>query len=946
MSNQDTITSLMMTAGMVKGAAGGIKSGAKRAASGAGRMKDWVKEKSGKGDSSADKESPKVIKATETTAQATGSSNKSLESIDKTLKILVALMTKQAIEGVSRFKSATDYRAGVTDADTADTIIQRRAFGYERGSFLADTIGYKKETIRSQKQVKAGQAAHKDQELAERVRESIDESGEIRNLRLEEINKALGGGGSSSGGGSGPELKGEVKSNQDLRGELLDAKEDMFKGKDAEGNDVDYRKYSNNAYRTGEKMSDISSAEDRVEQIEKNKEYAEAQDKKKGFGLFGQGTLTGQIDKVDKADTDPGFFSDAKKLGADIVKPLLWIGEGIYTMLAYDKREEKLAKKLAKLEKRKDYIDNMKRVERGKLNLDPNLAPSSKLGGQKTGALGSMIDKTKSKQGGGMFSGLIGKALSPITGMLGKLVVGVLGALGITAAFGFLKDAIMKKVDAVKKYLKDKVDKISKKFTDAWTSVKEKAGALKDKVVKKTKDIAGKVKDKVVAGAKVVKDKVVAGAKVVKDKVAKKASEVGGKAKDWWNKGKDSKTNMKDLGGKEKNAPWKKLLANDKKQMTRSDKSFKAGGKGLKGLNPLKAFSLKQLKTGPSPMMRQAVERPLAGAKKFGENLKKPGGVSKVAKSGAQAVGKGASALGRGAMTLGRGAISAAPAIGGAVASGATAVAGAAGSAMSGIGALAAANPIGAAVLATAAIGAGGYMLWDKMRGTDDAKEAFDAAEEAGLVDHDVMGNSEILDWEGIKKLNTKALDGLIEYDDWSSEDMDKLKQIKETGEIDDKITKKKHEAFKDKRVADRVERKSESVTGRHQMMTDEEGNTSMTKHNFGRAGIKERNAMLATGSRQATRDEVDQLVDDTRDKADNSASELRALEARKIELNQSGDKLKKGQSESGVSGQSSGGPQNVVVQGGSTGGSTSTVTNHFNAGDPSMIPAGMNQKW
>jgi hypothetical protein len=295
-------------------------------------------------------------------------------------------------------------------------------------------------------------------------------------------------------------------------------------------------------------------------------------------------------------------------------------------------------------------------------------------------------------------------------------------------------------------------------------------------------------------------------------------------------------------------------------------------------------------------------------------------------------------------MTLGR-AAAAAPAIGGAVASGATAVAGAAGSAMSGIGALAAANPVGAAVLATAAVGAGAYMLWDTMRGTDEAKEAFDAAEDAGLVDHDVVGDSEVLDWEGIKKLSPKALDGLIEYDDWSSEDMDKLKQIKETGEIDDKITKKKHEAFKDKRVADRVERKSESVTGRHQMMTDEEGNTSMTKHNFGRAGIKERNAMLATGSRQATRDEVDQLVDDTRDKADDSASELKALEARKIELNKSGDKLKQGQGESGVSGQNNNAPINVVnSKGGSTNNTNSNVTNNYQSPQQTQKPHGMGQ--
>jgi hypothetical protein len=140
---------------------------------------------------------------------------------------------------------------------------------------------------------------------------------------------------------------------------------------------------------------------------------------------------------------------------------------------------------------------------------------------------------------------------------------------------------------------------------------------------------------------------------------------------------------------------------------------------------------------------------------------------------------------------------------GSAVASGgsalATGAAGMASSAMSGIGAFAAANPIGAAVLATAAIGAGAYMLWDSMRGSDEAKEAFDAAEDAGLVDHDVIGDSEILDWEGIKKLSPKAIDGLIEYDDWSNEDMKRLKEIKETGDFDDGSKKKKKKEEKEK---------------------------------------------------------------------------------------------------------------------------------------------------
>ncbi|MEO2220372.1 MAG: hypothetical protein ABGW55_02300, partial [Nitrosopumilus sp.] len=152
----------------------------------------------------------------------------------------------------------------------------------------------------------------------------------------------------------------------------------------------------------------------------------------------------------------------------------------------------------------------------------------------------------------------------------------------------------------------------------------------------------------------------------------------------------------------------------------------------------------------------------------------------------------------------GMGGIGSALASGGsAVASGATAAAGAAGSAMSGVGALAAANPIGASILAAAAIGAGGYMLWDSMRGSDKAKEAFDAAEDAGLVDHDVIGDSEILDWEGIKKLSPKAIDGLIEYDDWSDEDMKRLKEIKETGDFDDGSKKREKKEEEKEKIDD-----------------------------------------------------------------------------------------------------------------------------------------------
>ena len=52
------------------------------------------------------------------------------------------------------------------------------------------------------------------------------------------------------------------------------------------------------------------------------------------------------------------------------------------------------------------------------------------------------------------------------------------------------------------------------------------------------------------------------------------------------------------------------LIKDDFSQVTRSNKAFKEGSKGIKSLRPLKAFTPDMMKTGPTPLFRQSVERP------------------------------------------------------------------------------------------------------------------------------------------------------------------------------------------------------------------------------------------------------------------------------------------------------------------------------------------------
>jgi hypothetical protein len=931
---------------------------------GAGKVKDWVKDRNGKNSSESSETgntSPVLVNSSkgiesntelsnhllQEIADNTSENSSSLMKIAKAMivfKVIKSLLAKQGEFQNGQKKDTSVFRKGSAGFDAADQALQKRsnfisviAGGMDLKQWKMDSKAYTEDKARAIRM-------HKDQAKAEGTREKIEESDVSRNRRLKVIADSLGAERTGEyGGGSGGDPSKRMSfedEEREMAAERAEEAQRMRGGKAGSGYIMGRRRKGSEEnldfvgpHERGSELSDgeVIRQNDRAETYERNIGFMKGDDAANEMGgVSTSDYISKEGAKLDGAE-GPSEIKNAIVDGTNAVTGIMG------NMLDFssrtwdlDKRNEKLDKKIHALEKREKYLERTRKLEAGKLGAD----------GSKTAGFGNsdkiseLIKRLKEKKekGGGLLGSMLGGG-KKLLGGAGKGLLGAVAALaagkGLKSAFGAF-GAKSGAVDAVKNAKAKGVEKVTK-IKDAVkgkvNKVKSKASSIKS-AINKNEDV-----------------------KTIKKGASKKASELKGKASNWWNKGKDSKSNMKSLGGKESKAPWKKLLANDKAQITKNKVS--QIGKGMKGWNPLKAFSPKMMKTGPTPAVRQAVERPIGAAKKFGGNLVekakglKGQGIGNVAKGGMQAAKSGIGSVARGAMTVGRAGLAAAPgalsAAGGAIASGASAAAGAAGSAMSGIGALAAANPIGAAVLATAAIGAGGYMLWDTMRGSDEAKEAFDAAEDAGLVDHDVIGNSEILDWEGIKKLSPKALDGLIEYDDWSSEDMDKLKQIKESGEIDDKITKKKQEVKKDERVANRVERKSESVNGRHQMMTDEEGNTSMTKHNFGRAGIKERNAMLATGSRQATRDEVDQLVDDTRDKADDSASELRALEARKIELNKSGDKLKQGQGESGVSGQTNNAPVILSSKGGNTS-NNSSVTNNYVSEAGNQRPSGMGQ--
>jgi hypothetical protein len=93
----------------------------------------------------------------------------------------------------------------------------------------------------------------------------------------------------------------------------------------------------------------------------------------------------------------------------------------------------------------------------------------------------------------------------------------------------------------------------------------------------------------------------------------------------WWNKGRNTRV------PNETQASWKDLMRDDRTQLTRTDRAFKAGASGVSGWRPLKAFSPEMVKTGPTPAVRQAFERPVRTALKVGSQALR---VANIAKTG------------------------------------------------------------------------------------------------------------------------------------------------------------------------------------------------------------------------------------------------------------------------------------------------------------------------
>ncbi len=84
-------------------------------------------------------------------------------------------------------------------------------------------------------------------------------------------------------------------------------------------------------------------------------------------------------------------------------------------------------------------------------------------------------------------------------------------------------------------------------------------------------------------------------------------------AKTWWNRGRNVRI------PNENAASIKDLFIDDAKQMTHSNRAFKTGNTSWRSLRPLKAFLDPELRgTGPTPAIRQAVERPLRALQSIG----------------------------------------------------------------------------------------------------------------------------------------------------------------------------------------------------------------------------------------------------------------------------------------------------------------------------------------
>ena len=77
--------------------------------------------------------------------------------------------------------------------------------------------------------------------------------------------------------------------------------------------------------------------------------------------------------------------------------------------------------------------------------------------------------------------------------------------------------------------------------------------------------------------------------------------------KEWWSLGRNSRVPGED------GASWIALIRDDLNQLAHSDSAFKAGTTSFWSLRPLYAFHPRMIKTGPTPLVRQLVERPFRG---------------------------------------------------------------------------------------------------------------------------------------------------------------------------------------------------------------------------------------------------------------------------------------------------------------------------------------------
>jgi hypothetical protein len=75
------------------------------------------------------------------------------------------------------------------------------------------------------------------------------------------------------------------------------------------------------------------------------------------------------------------------------------------------------------------------------------------------------------------------------------------------------------------------------------------------------------------------------------------------------------------------------------------------------------------------------------------------------------------------------------------------------------------------------------------LMGDKESTKFVNELEKTGALETSMFGSSTIKDWEAIKKLNQENLDKIIAYNDWSEEDLQKLKNIKSEKNIKPKYT-------------------------------------------------------------------------------------------------------------------------------------------------------------